>query len=82
MADPSLTPAQLVPDWQSRFFSVTGSPRQPAAAVSAGGGDDDSSTSEVPPVAHASPPDEEEKDSGGPSSFGLLADAADRMTSS
>ncbi|RAW43036.1 hypothetical protein PC110_g749 [Phytophthora cactorum] len=28
MVDPSLTPAQLVPDWQRRFFSVPGSPRQ------------------------------------------------------
>ncbi|KAF1782742.1 hypothetical protein GQ600_20725 [Phytophthora cactorum] len=36
----------------------------------------------APPVAHAFPPDEEEKDSGGSSSLGLLADAADRMTSS
>ncbi|KAF1788979.1 hypothetical protein GQ600_645 [Phytophthora cactorum] len=36
----------------------------------------------APPVAHAFPPDEEEKDSGGSSSLGFLADAADRMTSS
>ncbi|KAG6941696.1 hypothetical protein JG688_00018536 [Phytophthora aleatoria] len=42
MADPSLTPAQLVPDWQRRFFSAPGSPRQSSAAVSAAGGNDGS----------------------------------------
>ncbi|KAG3063153.1 hypothetical protein PC122_g18967 [Phytophthora cactorum] len=82
MTDPSLTPAQLVPDWQRRFFSAPGSLHQPSTAASAGGGNDGSSASGAPPVVHASPPDEEEKDSGGPSSLGLLADAADRMTSS
>ncbi|KAG4058078.1 hypothetical protein PC123_g6915 [Phytophthora cactorum] len=58
MADQSLTPAQLAPDWQRRFFSAPGSPRQSSAAASAGGGNDGSSASEAPPVAHASPPDE------------------------
>ncbi|KAG3162053.1 hypothetical protein PC128_g20675 [Phytophthora cactorum] len=82
MADPSLTSAQLIPDWQRRFFSAPGSPRHPAAAASTGGSNDGSSASGAPPVARASPPDEEEKDSGGPSSLGLLADAANRMTSS
>ncbi|KAG6953941.1 hypothetical protein JG688_00012576 [Phytophthora aleatoria] len=81
MVDPSLTPAQIVPDWQRRFFSVSGSPRQPAAVASAGGGDDGSPGSGASPAAHVSLPDEEEKDSGGPSSLGQLADTADRMTS-
>ncbi|KAG6945591.1 hypothetical protein JG688_00016484, partial [Phytophthora aleatoria] len=63
--DLGLTSAELVPDWQGRFFSAPGSPRQPAAAASAGGGDDGSSASGAPPAAHASPPDEEEKGSGG-----------------
>ncbi|KAF1777549.1 hypothetical protein GQ600_10513 [Phytophthora cactorum] len=79
MVDPSLTPAQLVPDWQRRFFSVRLS--SSAAAASAGGSDDDSPASGASPAAHVSPPDEEEKDSGGPSSLGQLADTADRMTS-
>ncbi|KAG3054948.1 hypothetical protein PC122_g21862 [Phytophthora cactorum] len=82
ITEPSLTSALVFPDWQRRFFSAPGSPRHPASAASAGGGNDGSSASGAPPVAHASPPDEEEKDSGGPSSLGLLADAADRMTSS
>ncbi|KAG3052868.1 hypothetical protein PI124_g23890 [Phytophthora idaei] len=81
MTDPSLTPAQLAPDWQRRFFSAPGTPRQSSVAASADG-NDGSSASEAPPVVHASPLDEEEKDSGGLSSPGLLADAADRMTSS
>ncbi|KAG3076000.1 hypothetical protein PI124_g13465 [Phytophthora idaei] len=82
ITEPSLTSALVVPDWQRRFFSTPGSPRHPASAASAGGGNDGSSASGPPPLTHASPPDEEEKDSGGPSSLGLLADAADRMTSS
>ncbi|KAG3106946.1 hypothetical protein PI124_g15856 [Phytophthora idaei] len=82
IAEPSLTSAQLVPDWQRRFFSAPSSPRHPAAAASTGGSNDGSSASGAPPVAHASPPDEEETDSGGLSSLGLLADAANRMTSS
>ncbi|KAG2767618.1 hypothetical protein PC129_g22019 [Phytophthora cactorum] len=81
MADPSLTQTQLAPDWQRHFFSTPGFPRQPSVAASAGGSDDGSSTSGAPPAAHATPPDEEEKGSGGPSSLGLLANAADRMMS-
>ncbi|KAF1774044.1 hypothetical protein GQ600_21210 [Phytophthora cactorum] len=45
LCDPSLTPAQLVPDWQRRFFSAPGSLHQPSAAASAGGGNDGSSAS-------------------------------------
>ncbi|KAG2797603.1 hypothetical protein PC116_g24033 [Phytophthora cactorum] len=47
IAEPSLTPAQLVPDWQRRFFSAPGSTHQQSAAASAGGGNDGSSASGV-----------------------------------
>ncbi|KAG3184941.1 hypothetical protein PC128_g13549 [Phytophthora cactorum] len=61
MADPSLTPTQLAPDWQGRFFSAPGTPRQSSVAASAGGGNDGSSASEAPLVAHASPPNKKRR---------------------